>query len=128
MSSADALVTWLREQITAAETSTRTLLLWAQQTILTLQDPKLLGKHIPGWHDWPDVEKMCQQRLTELDAKRRILDEFTSAQHWADTLRAEGKHVQAEPYARQAGTWLSAARLLALPFAGQPGYRDEWRP
>ena len=107
MRTVDDLVTWLRAQLDTTEASTRKLLYWAQQTILTLQDPKLLGKHIPGWHDWPDVERMCQERLADVDAKRRILDDCED--------RAS---VQA----------LRLARLVALPFAARPGYRDEWRP
>lgn len=149
----DDLTTWLHEQITAAETSTRTLLYWAQQTILTLQDPKLLGKHIPGWHDWPNVEKMCQQRLTELDAKRRILVEHEpewQTVEWPHDQNGKGEaqvcrrcqnaeHTDWQPVPGEAGVLpegfvapyviapCMTLRLLALPFASHPDYRPEWR-
>ena len=45
--------------------------------------------------------------LAEVDAKRRILEE-ASSMVWRDSL----------------GYFL---RLLALPYAGHPGYREEWR-
>ncbi|WP_431728605.1 DUF6221 family protein [Verrucosispora sp. TAA-831] len=120
------LSTWLTAQIDAAEARTRERLYWAQQTILTLKDPRLLGKYIPGWHDWPDVERVCTERLAELAAARRILDAH------ADALRMHRLMSEADDDAKW--DWLfksealeGAVRLLAVPYAGQPGYRDEWR-
>lgn len=49
--------------------------------------------------------------LAEVDAKRRILD-------WAIVWRD-----------RDCAPWnADCIRLLALPFADRPGYREEWRP
>lgn len=150
----DDLTTWLHEQITAAEASTRMLLCWAQQTTLALQDPKLLGKHIPGWHDWPEVEKMCQQRLTELEAMRGILDEHKPewrTVEWPHDQNGKGEaqvcrrcenveHSTWNPPFGQAGVLpegfitpyvlapCRTLRLLILPFADQPGYQERWRP
>lgn len=119
----DNLTAWLHEQFNAAEASTRTLLYWSQQTILTLKDPQLLGKYIPGWHDWPDVEKMCQQRLADLDAKRRIVN-------WHDVQRDDRTPWGDPVQICRCGYDLpcSTVRLLALPHAGQPGYQERWRP
>ena len=50
--------------------------------------------------------------LTEIDAKRRIL---ARVQHHANLMGQDEIH----------GDLL---RLLALPYASHPDYRDEWRP
>ncbi len=54
--------------------------------------------------------------LAEVDAKRRILDE-------AAAYSPELEH-------GDNGEWAfnRVVRLLALPYAGRPGYRDEWKP
>jgi hypothetical protein len=55
--------------------------------------------------------------LADVEAKRRIVREAT---YWSVDARP------ISPNARQfAGDTL---RLLALPFAGHPDYREEWRP
>lgn len=143
----DDLITRLRAQLDTDEATTRELLYWAQQTILTLQDPKLLGKHIPGWHDWPKVERMCRVRLAELDAKRRILDEMESWRHdtcqdgWyscSQATEANGYDIDVacadddragKPCDCAAG-WRrqSIAARMALPYAARDGYREERRP
>ncbi|MGC5033064.1 DUF6221 family protein [Micromonospora sp. DT229] len=109
------LVTWLRAQLDEDEERTRELLYWTQQTILALKEPKLLGKYIPGWHDWPKVERLCRERLAEVDAKRRILDD--AAGYIADGMEAATDGLAGRVVA-----------YLALPYADRPGYRDEWRP
>lgn len=50
--------------------------------------------------------------LADVDAKRRILDQCADV--WA--------HDRVEAFAED------VLRLLALPYAGRPGYRGEWRP
>lgn len=114
------LVPWLRAVLDKEEAATRELLHWVQQTILELQDPKLLGRYIPGWGHWPEVERMCQSRLLDIDAQRRILDEHSPRRmgHFVD-LRCEGC-LKADP--------CPTVRMLALPYAEHPDYRPEWRP
>lgn len=130
-------IAWLRQQLDEDEAATRELLCWVQQTILTLQDPKLLGKHIPGWHDWPKVERMCRVRLAEVDAKRRIMeihgrraDLFPSLaggsfDNCCDGCGYEG--ICDDPVTEDIND-CPILRALALPYADRPGYRDEWRP
>jgi hypothetical protein len=66
--------------------------------------------HIASWDP--------KRALTEVDADRRLLDLFE-------------QHSSAE-FPDFGGGYASgledAVRLRALPYADQPGYRDEWRP
>lgn len=121
----DDLVVWLRAQLDEDEARARNLLVYAQQTVLTLQDPHHLGKFIPGWHDWPDVERMCTERLAEVEAKRQIIglhDDDGGAHECPaiDEVVTKGEHYTA--YERECMT----LRLLALPYSDRPGYREEW--
>jgi hypothetical protein len=50
--------------------------------------------------------------LREVDAKRRILDAYENYDREAPELDVPD----------------SVVRLLALPYADRPGYRDDWRP
>jgi len=59
-----------------------------------------------------------RRALAEVHAKRRILDTYVAA---AST---EGSEYDGG-YTVGLGV---ALRFLALPYAGRPGYRDEWRP
>lgn len=124
----DELVRWLREQLDVDEARTSKLRSYAQQTVLALQDPRHLGKFIPGWHEWPDVEAGCTERLAEVDAKRRILDEVVVDANGLDMSvdldrRVGTRDESTEPYLGD-----QLVRLLALPYADRPGYREAWRP
>ncbi|MGW7636138.1 DUF6221 family protein [Streptomyces decoyicus] len=59
--------------------------------------------------------------LAEVEAKRAIVDQYAEV--------AENDGANAYEYDRG---WVNAlresARLLALPYAAHPDYRDEWRP
>lgn len=72
-----------------------------------------------GRNEDEHVARWCPARvLREVEAKRRIIDQCE------DSIRVEdeadcGDRVEA---------WSLAVRLLALPYADQPGYREEWRP
>lgn len=56
--------------------------------------------------------------LAEVDAKRRLLTQF----------ELRGNSVRRTVQPATGGVWDDLLRLLALPYAGHPGYRDEWRP
>jgi hypothetical protein len=100
--------------------------LWrrAQETRLTLQDPKVAGRWIPGWQDWPNVEALTVRVLADCKAKRAIVK--------AEVLRDVGPashYVNAEVHAQIAArTATPVLRLLALPYADHPDYREEWKP
>lgn len=64
--------------------------------------------------------------MVEVEAKRRILDRYVELMaevaHW----RARGDE-DAAPVAT-AWAYEQVVDLLALPYAGRPGYREEWAP
>ncbi len=80
------------------------------------------------WPFWPDIDddhtfKAAEtwrdrfhpkRQLAEVDAKRRILDA------WRTQIEED------DPAVYLAGDIIP--KLLALPYADRPGYRDEWRP
>lgn len=109
------LAAWLLSDdgpIAAREAEGRALLGVAQHTSLELQEPKLLGRYMPGWHSWPDVERLCERVLAECAAQRRIIAKF-------DTVT--------EPYDPDYwGALAECIELLAQPYAGRPGWRNEW--
>jgi hypothetical protein len=119
------LTVWLHAQLDAEEADTRNLLRHAQDAHLAIQEPRLLGRIIPGWHSWPDVERLCQRHLDGIDADRRIIALHTGA-HECTTYDHNGEVGNC--------TWVvdsddcSTARLLALPLAHRPGYQDTWKP
>src|SRR5262245_13743715 len=45
----------------------------AQDYQLELQEPKLWGKHVPGWGEWPEIEQMMATELRRLAAAERVL-------------------------------------------------------
>lgn len=81
---------------------------------------------IPGWHEWPDVERVCTIRLAEIDAKRLVIRLYESAER-AFAAASSSKRNRAQDEAAAART---SAALCAIvqPYADRDGYRDEWRP
>lgn len=77
------------------------------------------GGHIVRW----DPARV----LAEVDAKRRILDladDISGLDMSVDLDRRVGtRDMVAEPYAGEV-----LIKLLALPYAGRDGYREDWRP
>ncbi|GGW15787.1 hypothetical protein GCM10018980_51560 [Streptomyces capoamus] len=79
--------------------------------------------------------------LREIDAKRQILGLYNSAVEERATLRARMREVidsDRDEFGRlhneetrlieTARTLTPVVRLLALPYADRPGYREDWRP
>ena len=55
------------------EVHTRRMLRYAQENHLAVQEPQMLGRRIPGWHEWPEVERMMAAALVDIAAKRKVL-------------------------------------------------------
>lgn len=65
--------------------------------------------------------------LAECEAKRRIVAEYVEAAHLSHRLQDEGSDEKWEWIAREAALE-RVVRLLALPYADHPDYREEWKP
>lgn len=130
----DDLVTWLRAQLDEDERVA--LVVPENARVWTLDGGTIHAGHptdeVVDWvhYDgaWEHIARHDPARvLAEVDAKRRILDEHAPEKHPTGmrcSVCAEGPYYDA--------TWYDApcptVRLIALPYAGRPGYRDEWKP
>lgn len=111
MSAVDELITWLRAQLDDDERVARAA--WPD---CTPDDPRASDediRHIARW----DPARV----LAEVEAKRRILDLAPAA-----VMRALGTQ---DPDFRDGylDAHEEAVKLLAQPYAGRPGWREEWR-
>jgi hypothetical protein len=114
----DDLVEWLRAQLDEDERIARAAksgpwhedggVVYATHPTDEVVDYSESAEHIAE-HDPARV-------LREIDAKRRLLSWLGSKNQWA----------------LDSGLWgwddEGALRLLALPYADRPGFREEWRP
>ena len=111
MTGMDELVTWLRAQLDDDERVARQMMAEPGGFYIEAETVDVnvmtVGAHVYRWTP--------KRVLTEVEAKRRILD-------WA--VRAVAV-TDADCY--QLGV-ADVVRMLALPYAGKPGYRGEWRP
>jgi hypothetical protein len=64
--------------------------------------------------------------LAEVAAKRRILDRYRLYERLAEERAADGRPDQSTRNVRDTLRW--AVELLALPYAGRDGWREEWAP
>jgi hypothetical protein len=76
----DDIRTRLAEALDQAEQRARDLLVHAQRTSLAVKEPRLLGREIPGWHDWPDVEAMCARELRMIERDRALIGRHREAE------------------------------------------------
>lgn len=117
----DELVAWLRVQLDNDERVARAL------------QARGYGGIYPDGHS-PEgdafLERFDEARvLAEVDAKRRLLAPHATGDFPHDPDDGPGDYSWTE---RCDGcgqeTPCQTLRLLALPYADQPGYREEWRP
>ncbi|MFE9936331.1 DUF6221 family protein [Streptomyces hirsutus] len=81
-----------------------------------------------GWDDmaklrnWADTENgWTQERvLREIDAKRRAIDHYLAIRQHA----VQGE----EPYVLAEGAVAKQIQIMAMAYAGRPGYLEKWRP
>jgi hypothetical protein len=83
---------------------------WLRERGLTIADAQHMTHHAP------------RRVLAEREAKRRIVEEYAPV---AKNDTGESEPEYAYGWAEGLG---EAVRLLALPYADHPDYRDEWRP
>ena len=143
----DDLVQWLGEQLDADERDAE-----ARRGIFpspAVNDDGSVCLHVrPGgnmaitWYrhpaeGWDDMAKLrnwaaaengwTQDRvLREIDAKRRIIAEVVPEMNsMTDQIHNDFGVGRMDPATYES---LALLRLLALPYADRPGYREEWRP
>jgi len=69
----DDLTAFITARLAEAHARATALQREARHAIEALKEPRLLGREIPGWHSWPDVEAMCLGMLRDIEAKRSIV-------------------------------------------------------
>lgn len=130
---------FLGERYAEAEAAARDLLRTAQNVRLALKEPHMLGRVVPGWYSWHDVEAMCDSRLADIALKRAILNEHEPIDSvyglccvvcvdWRDAPLADGGETEfgiAIPR-----RWpCPPVRRLGDEFGAHPGYKaEEWAP
>lgn len=123
------LTAFITARLDDAEAKARDLLRTAQDVRLALQEPRLLGREIPGWHSWPDVEAMCNSRLADIALKRAILAEHARVERSHEIVicavcwtvgRQTGAHLEGDPYP------CATVRQLGTEFSDHADYRPEW--
>lgn len=113
------LIEFLRARLDDRAERAAKLLRYAQENDVAVRDPDLLGRRVPGWHDWPEVEQMAREVLADIGSKRRIVD-------WQLMGLDGDARDRGEP--TPPGHADQVLRLLALPFAHHPDYDESWKP
>ncbi|WHM30230.1 DUF6221 family protein [Streptomyces sp. BPPL-273] len=132
----DDLVQWLRAQLDADEQIARAAdgELSAVFTRIGSFDPEMADdeRHI--------MTHQPARVLREIDAKRQVIDSYAVAVERVADRSAELDRLKARRYdtlmtemdlttaIHQRDTLGGVLRLLALPYADRPGFREEWRP
>jgi acetylornithine deacetylase/succinyl-diaminopimelate desuccinylase-like protein len=127
----DDLVTWLRVQLDEDERVAREvppnfdLFDGTGIVVMKTHDPaRSRSVTLPSSVAVFAVRHNPARALREVEAKRRILDEIVPL---IDQLDAKIEEEWGNgPY--PTGESDRLVKLLAMPYAGRPGYRDEWRP
>jgi hypothetical protein len=102
MSTQEDLITWLRAQLDDDERDAP-------------MRHRLTCDYAPSDGGQPCSCALPDLTLAEVDAKRRILDRLRGEDgFWRNDITS--------------GTAEPVVRLLALPYADRPGYRETWRP
>lgn len=119
------LATWLMEQIAEDELAAQALL---EQPAFA----EFRMDHRPIQHairEDPDPTGAVRFRLAECDAKRRIVDLHTPEGRYRDCPTCTERDYRAYRYDDDEQLWwCDTLKVLALPYADRPGYREEWRP
>jgi hypothetical protein len=131
------LIEWLRAQIDEDERVARATAEGGYDLRWQVEGDRLtpLGIGVestcaPGYIEPTQAEHIARQdpdrTLAEVAAKRAILDEVVPDMDGMD-VQIHGEWGVGRMLDTDYESW-RLLRLMALPYAGQPGYREEWRP
>lgn len=115
------LVTWLRAQLDEDERVVRQLLAEPGGFYIEAETPDVnvmsIGAYTARWEP--------KRMLAEVEAKRRILDDYADADH-LQRVGWENDEPSKFEYAAREEALEKVVKLLAQPYAGRPGWREEW--
>lgn len=116
MSAVDDLITWLRAQLDEDGRKIAAM----EREEHRVQTAPIFQSYPPNWLAGVDIFVSPRRWRAEVEAKRRILDEHQpDANGECGTCR--------EPGLDRNQHWpCMTVRLLAQPYAAQPGWREEW--
>ena len=104
----------------------RKLLTYAQETSLSLKDPKFLGREMPGWYLWAEIEEALQGVLAECEANRRIIAAH-GPRSTPDGVACAGCGFEERPHQWWPVRYpCGTLRAVALPYADRPGYQERF--
>ena len=136
MSNIDELVAWLRAQIDEDEALAREAGgdSWVAVDLAFVDDPN--GRQIVRDECMtPGVQAHIARHdparvLREVEAKRGIVELHSDRDHFCGigSIERDGYTWHEAGEKRRADIPCLTLRLLALPYADRPGYREEWRP
>lgn len=128
MGDTEELIAFCKVRLAEEEARSAALLEAARQAIDALKEPRLLGREIPGWHSWPDVEAMCSRVMQDVEAGRRIVadcERYTSGQREFNPAHVPYGTPYRSPAANLAYRTL---RSLAAGHDAHPEYKPQWKP
>jgi len=120
------VVTWLRAQLDEDErvarfTDGQSWIADGDEVRIRDDDGDLVVGCIRRWSHAEHIARHDPARvLAEVDAKRRILDHHPLSEWRVDPPACATCNDMEHP--------CHTLKLLALPYADRPGYREEWRP
>jgi hypothetical protein len=96
------------------------------------EDERRIAEH-PDGVDWEDDLLATQESnypCTEIliIGKRRALREVETKRRLLLQFELRGDSVRRTVVPSSGGVWDDLLRMLAMPYANRPGYREEWRP
>ncbi|MFE2710666.1 DUF6221 family protein [Streptomyces mirabilis] len=139
----DDLVRWLGEQLDEDERIAKMASAgpWTRHVGRITGGPEgrvLVAQQAQAWNADHIARHDPARVLREIEAKRRLLDDYTVTARIRDEAAARIKAAGDHPDPKDLETWDRAqreaailegpVRLAALPLADRPGYREEWRP
>lgn len=114
----DELITWLRAQLDEDKGKVAAM----EREAKRVQTAPIFQGHPPNWLAGVDIFVSPKRWHDEIEAKRRILGRYEDA--LARQHDPEYSQIAARAQVEEYEGWVIPA--LAQPYAGRPGWREEW--